>query len=64
MFNVGDRIELVRMPDDPHPIPTGTKGTVTDVRNVTGLGFMQIDVDWDNGRKLMLSIPPDEVQNI
>ena len=28
---VGDRIKLVNMPDDPHPLEAGTEGTVTSV---------------------------------
>ena len=52
-----DRIELIQMGDDPCPIPTGTKGTVT------ALGYFQgafnIDVKWDNGRTLSLVCPPD-----
>lgn len=52
-----DRIELVQMGDDPHPIPVGTKGTVT------ALGYFQkafqIEVKWDNGRSLALVCPPD-----
>jgi hypothetical protein len=67
----GDRIELVHM-DDPYPIQPGTQGTVTDVQLVnlgggmlggtTTGGFFQVSVDWDNGRSLMLSIPPDRIR--
>lgn len=66
----GDRIELLHM-DDPYPIRAGTRGTVTAVRMVPlggGMlgghqgGFFQIDVDWDDGRRLMLSIPPDRIR--
>jgi hypothetical protein len=59
----GDRIRLVAMPDDPDPVPAGTTGTVRSVRTC-GSGrdaWLQVDVDWDNGRKLMLSVPPDQV---
>jgi hypothetical protein len=67
----GDRIELVHM-DDPYPIAPGTQGTVRNVQLVslgggmlggtaTG-GFFQVGVDWDNGRSLMLSIPPDRIR--
>ena len=44
---VGDRIELVAMPNDPDPIPSGSKGTVTNVRQC-GSGrdsWLQIDVE-------------------
>lgn len=54
----GDRIELVKMVDDPDPIAAGTQGTV---KWVNDLGtFQQIDVEWDNGRTLMLTVPSDE----
>ena len=59
----GDRIRLIYMPGDPDPIKPGATGTA---RKVTGHSFglrapwTQIDVEWDNGRKLMLSVPPDE----
>jgi len=60
--NPGDRIVLVVMPDDPNPVTPGTKGTVNFVRRCgTSWGaWLQVDVDWDNGRKLMLAVPPDE----
>jgi hypothetical protein len=45
---VGDRIELISMPEEPDPIPPGTRGTV------------QYGVKWDNGRGLSLCVPPDE----
>ena len=60
----GDRIRLVAMPDDPGPIPAGSTGTVTAVRDC-GSGpaaWFQVDVDRDNGRKLMLSMPPDQFE--
>jgi len=61
----GQRIELVSMSDDPHPIPTGTRGTVTLVTPVVFRpddAWDQVSVEWDNGRTLMLAIPPDRVQ--
>lgn len=60
----GDRIRFVAMPDDPNPVPAGSTGTVTFV-NEHGSGdraWLQIGVDWENGRRLMLSVPPDGVQ--
>ena len=53
----GDRIRLVAMPHDPDPIPTGSLGTVVAVYNHGN--WAQIDVDWDSGRTLMLSLPDD-----
>ena len=55
----GDRVRLVRMADDPNPIPPGQRGTV--VASHSHGDWTQVDVDWDNGRSLMLSIPPDEI---
>lgn len=53
----GDRIELVKMVDDPDPIEPGTLGTVNFI---VQLGTQQqVDVDWDDGRALMLIVPPD-----
>lgn len=58
----GDRVRLVSMTDDPDPIPAGTTGTVAGVYPQNG--WTQVDVDWDTGRSLMLSIPPDVVATI
>jgi hypothetical protein len=57
MVKIGDRIELVEMPEDPDPIPPGTQGTVDWVNELPR--FVQIGVRWDNGRSLMLCVPPD-----
>ena len=63
----GDRIRLIHMPDDPDPIKPGSTGTVRSVKPHS-FGFrnpwVQVDVEWDNGRKLMLSVPPDEYEII
>ncbi len=59
----GDRIRLIAMSEDPHPVPADSTGTVVGVHQI-GTGrdkWFQVDVDWDNGRTLMLSIPPDEI---
>jgi hypothetical protein len=56
----GDRIRLIVMPYDPFPIPPGATGTVTAVRQYRT--WAQVDVDWDNGRRLMLVVPPDVVE--
>lgn len=64
MVKVGDKIRLVEM-DDPHGVPPGTEGVVTNV-NLVDLGrgdkFGQISVDWDNGSSLMLCVPPDRYE--
>jgi hypothetical protein len=55
----GDRIRLVSMPQDPNPIPIGSLGTVVAVHEYRD--WTQVDVDWDNGRSLMLTLPEDRV---
>jgi len=62
----GDRIRLMAMHADPDPIPVGETGTVVSChRHITGGNeWFQIDVAWDNGRKLMLVCPPDEFEFI
>ena len=56
----GMRIRLVKMEQDPHPIPVGTTGIVTTVQWFPE--WTQVHVKWDIQRSLMLSIPPDEVE--
>ncbi len=50
--SVGDRIEIITMPGDPHPVPAGTIGTVTHLCDTPGVE--QIGVSWENGRTLAL----------
>jgi hypothetical protein len=61
-IKAGDRIRLILMADDPDPVPVGTSGTVAGV--YPHGDWTQVDVDWDTGRSLMLSIPPDQVERI
>ena len=59
---IGKRIRLLSMPLDPSPIQKGATGTV---RAVGGFGdWEQIHVNWDNGRTLMLVVPPDRYEVI
>jgi hypothetical protein len=54
------------MPDDPDPIPPGSTGTVKPV-HPHGSGRsqrLQVEVDWDSKRKLMLSVPLDQFEAI
>lgn len=55
---VGDKIKLLKMVDDPDPIPVGSVGVVTGV--VQFGGEIQIQVEWiDVDRRLNLICPPD-----
>lgn len=64
-FVAGDLIELVRMIDDPDPIPPGSRGRVTGVVRSVGVGVgvgegWQVWVRWqDLRRSLSLEVPPD-----
>ena len=60
----GDRIRLLAMPDDPDLIPTSEVGTVIEVmRHGDGKdAWHQVDVEWDHGRTLMLTLPPDRIE--
>lgn len=53
MVNVGDRIELISMVNDPDPVPSGTKGTVYHV------GGGVANVNWDNGRNVGIIVGED-----
>ena len=67
-FNVGDRIELIRGTGDQHDsVSPGTKGTVTEAspyvfRTEAYRTDAHYEVDWDNGRTLSLSCPPDQAK--
>lgn len=50
---IGQRIRLIEMPNDPCPIPPGTEGTVSAVLN-PDTPSVQICVKWDIARSLML----------
>ena len=58
----GTRIMLMSMADDPDPVQVGTWGTVVGVhaqQSGSPSEWVQIDVRWDGGRELSLTIPPD-----
>jgi hypothetical protein len=65
-FAPGDRIELVRMPDDPDPIPAGTQGTVEMCLDQSFIkpGSWQVVVKWDIARSLSLVVPPDVARKV
>ena len=52
-MEVGDRIKLIEMKNDPHPIEPESEGTIRHI------GGGVINVDWDNGRSLGLVIGED-----
>jgi hypothetical protein len=56
-LKTGDRIRLIAMPHDPDPLPTGSLGVVLRVNDHGD--WQQIEVAWDNGRRLMLTLPED-----
>lgn len=47
----GDRVQLLAMPNDPSPVPLGTRGTVKSVSNFQGIIY---GMNWDNGSTLNL----------
>lgn len=55
---IGDRLRLLEMPNDPCPIEPGSLGTVTYVSP----GPQQIGVKWDSGRTLMLVAGVDKFE--
>ena len=63
MAMVGDIIEMINMPDDPNPIPPGTKGMVVSYTSV-GVPFDEdhMDVNWENGRNLSVIVGVDEIK--
>lgn len=58
----GDRIRLIAMRNDPAPVTAGSLGTVLGLHE--HLDWTQVEVEWDSGRKLMLTIPPDHIEKL
>lgn len=58
----GDRVRVTGIMDDPDPLPIGATGTVRHV-NAYGGEVIQIEVDWDVQRSLML-LPVDPFEII
>lgn len=59
------RIRLIEMADDPDPIPVGATGTVIGISHHPDDDnelWHQIDVKWDSGRTLMLTLPPERIE--
>lgn len=64
-FEEGDRIVLVKMGEDPDPVPSGTTGVVTHVTDMRDWdGSIQLGVNWDNGRRLNVILPVDRVRKL
>ncbi|MDX1930088.1 MAG: DUF4314 domain-containing protein [Pirellulaceae bacterium] len=61
-LKTGDRIRLISMPEDPDPIPVGTLGKVLRVHEHAE--WTQVEVAWDNGRTLILTLPDDCVAGV
>ena len=59
LYPVGTRIRLLKMPDDPCPVPVGTERTVTGVDSEASLL-----VEWDNGQSLNVIHLIDRVEII
>lgn len=55
--NVGDRVKITGVMDDPDPLPVGLEGTV-DYVTPEHYTYQQYGVKWDNNRTLML-LPGD-----
>jgi hypothetical protein len=65
-FEKGQRIRLLKMEDDPCPIPVGATGTITDVGKLWD-DMIQCHVAWDapnDHRTLAVIIPQDSIEVI
>ena len=52
-MQVGDRVKLIEMVNDPNPIESGSEGVIYHI------GGGVVNVNWDNGRSLGLIIGED-----
>jgi hypothetical protein len=62
-FVEGDRIRLVKMNDDPDPIPSGTCGTVIGLHQLaeSNRDTVLLCINWDVNRSLSVLLPIDQV---
>lgn len=63
-IEIDDTIELVEMPQDPDPIPVGTKGTVTDIQDTLDGKAKVYTIDWEINRSLSIISPPDSIRKV
>ena len=61
---IGDRVRLIAMPDDPCPIKAGDTGEVVYLARGIHPGSTQIGVRWDSGRTLSMIHPVDTFEVI
>lgn len=63
-LKAGARIRLVKMGEDPDPIPPGATGTVTEIVSSALCSGVQLWVEWDPEvqRSLALVWPADEIE--
>ncbi len=55
----GTEVELIAMPEDPHPVPPGTRGKVIMVDDAG-----QLVMKWNNGSSLSLIPGVDSFQKV
>ena len=62
-IEIGQRIRLVSMGQDPNPMPSGVEGTVRSFSDLWD-GETQVHVDWDADvkRSLFLILPHDKIE--
>jgi len=63
MLDVGDKIQMLKMENEPNTILPGDKGG--DIRGICAWqGQTQVKVDWESGRTLMILVPEVKVKLI
>ena len=63
-IQINTRIKLIRMKEEKNPPPTGTLGTVTRVQYMPSWNQSILSIDWDNGSRLNILLPDDEIEII
>lgn len=63
MYAIGQRVELVRMDNDPNPVPIGSRGVIVAISESGDSRYhTHVGVKWDNGRSLSVLLPLDEIR--